>query len=199
MNEWKNHALALLAASLSVGACSSDFRAYDAPSGNVLRVRVLSTEQISPEQVKVSVCYQLPSESDWILGRLFGDVTLSDDQGKAVLDDLELLALSDSPPRRCDRLFFSRPGGFPPGDYSLTIVRLAATIPEQPDWAALQTALADVAPGLLIERLPGQAGLAFGLIEKPSGMTDAEAADLVVGLAEPVLIGPWVVPVEIRE
>jgi hypothetical protein len=189
----------IVALPLLIAGCASGPHTYTAPSGNALRLEVLSAEEASPEQAKLSLCYELPSDADWVLGRLLGDVTLSDAQGSAPMDHFEFLATSDDPPRRCDRLFFSRPGGFPPGVYSLTIARLAASIPAEPDWAALETALADAAPGLLIEPLPGEPGLSFGLAATPSGMTDAEAADLVVGLAEPVLIGPWSVQIEIQE
>lgn len=174
-----------------------DGHEYKAPSGNSLNIVVLSAEQVTTEQAKVSVCYELPTRGDWVLGRLFNDVNLSDDSGSAPLDHLELLALSESPPKRCDRLFFSRPGGFPIGNYLLTIARLAATIPEHPDWPALQRRIAQAAPGIVIEPLAGQSGLSFALLAKPEGMTDPEAHDIVVGLADRVLIGPWSIPIEI--
>jgi hypothetical protein len=199
MNSRKTRGPILLALLLLSGACAKDLQSYKAPSGNVLRLEILSAEQISPEEAKVSVCFELPSEGDWVLGRLLGDVALSDAHGATSMESFELLASSEGPPRRCDRLFFSRPGGFPPGEYTLTIARLSASIPAEPDWAALEKALAQAAPGLVIEQLPDQAGLAFGLISTPAGMTDSEAADLVVGLAEPVLIGPWSVPIEIQQ
>jgi hypothetical protein len=193
---WKKHAIPFVAFSLLAVACASDLRPYEAPSGHVLRFRVLSAEQVSPEKVKLSVCYELPSEADWVLGRLFGDVTLSDEQGTADLDYSEFLALSDSPPRRCDRLFFSRPGGFPPGDYSLMIKRLAASISPIQDWPALQRALGEV--GIVVATLPDD-GRSFALISRPPDMTDQEASLVVSGMQEPVVIGPWTVPVSLEK
>ena len=198
MNRWKGHGLSIFAIPLLTAACSSDLRAYEAPSGHVLRFRVLSAEHVSPEDLKVSVCYELPSEADWVLGRLFGDVTLSHDQGTAVLDYFDLLALSDSPPRRCNRLYFSRPGGFPPGDYSLTIKRLAASLEPNQDWNALQRALDEADTGIVVAPLPDD-GRSFALIGRPPDMTDQEASLVVSGIQEPVVLGPWVIPISLEE
>lgn len=199
VSTYQKYAPAVVAIPLIIAACTSDRRAYEAPSGNVLKLEVLSAEQVTAREAKVSVCYELPSDSDWVLGRLLGDVTLSDGVGAAVMDNFELLASSDSPLGRCDRLFFSRFEGFPPGAYSLTISRLAASLPTEPDWNALQSALAEAAPGLVIEPLLNESGLSFALIAKPPGVTDAEAHDLVLGLAEPVFLGPWSIPIHIPQ
>lgn len=199
MKKWTKFFTPFTALLLLNAGCVSGHRDYEASSGNLLTLEVLSAQQASPDQAMVSVCYELPSDADWVLGRLLGDVTLSDGQVSAAMDHFELLATVDNRLTRCDRLFFTRPGGFPPGVYSLTIIRLAASIPAEPDWAALESTLADAAPGLVIEPLPGQSGLSFGLIGVPAGMTDAEAANLVLGLAEPVVVGPWSIRVEIQE
>ena len=198
MNSGKNRGPILLALLLLIAACAPNQQSYKAPSGNVLQLEVLSAEQTSPEEAKVSVCYELPSEADWVLGRLLGDVTLSDSQGAASMDSFELLASSASPLRRCDRIFFSRPGGFPPGDYSLTIKRLAASLSPNQDWAALQRALDETGTGIVVAPLPDD-GRSFALIRRPPDMTDQEGSLIVSGLQEPVVLGPWVIPISLEE
>jgi len=114
VREWKILAPVALAIPILLVACSSKDHAYQAPSGNVLRLEVISADQVTPEEAEVTLCYEIPSDADWVLGRLLGDVALSDSQGSASMDHFELVALSESSLRRCDRLFFARPGGFPP-------------------------------------------------------------------------------------
>jgi hypothetical protein len=198
MNAWKRCPPAIIAIALLIAGCTSSERAYEAPSGNLLTLEVLSAEQTGPEEAKVSVCYELPSEGDWVLGRLLGDVTLSDGQGSAIMDHFELLALSDSPLRRCDRLFFSRPDGFPPGSYTLTVARLAASLLASQDWGEIQHTLDEADTGIVIASLPDD-GRSFALVQRPPEMTDQEASLIVSGLEEPVVIGPWVIPVNFEE
>jgi hypothetical protein len=198
MNSRKNRRPIFLSLLLFTAACAGNYQSYEAPSGNVLRLEVLSAEQTSPEEAKVSVCYELPSEGDWVLGRLLGDVTLSDSQGATPMDSFELLASSASPIRRCDRIFFARHGGFPPGDYSLTVKRLAASLSPNQDWAALQEALDEAHTGIVVAPLPDD-GRSFALMRRPPDMTDQEASIIVSGLQEPVVLGPWVIPISLEE
>jgi hypothetical protein len=98
--------------------------------------------------------------------------------------------------RRCDNLLFPLPENFGSHEDTLTIERIAASLPADPDWSGLLHRLQQVAPGIVIEPLEGSGGLSFALIEKPPGMTDLEAHNVVVGIAEPVEIGPWEIPIE---
>jgi hypothetical protein len=104
-----------------------------------------------------------------------------------------------TPPERCDRFLFARPGGFQPGTYVLTVKRVAADTPPDPDWAELQNALDEAGTGIVIAPLPDADGMSFALVSRPPDMTDQEAALIVTGMAEPVVIGPWDIPVIITE
>ena len=81
---------------------------------------------------------------------------------------------------------------------TLTVQRLAASLPQNPDWIEILRRLEELGTGIVIEPLQGVEGLSFALIEKPDGMEDLEAHNVVVGIADPVVIGPWVLPVEFQ-
>jgi hypothetical protein len=39
----------------------------------------------------------------------------------------------------------------------------------------------------------------YALIDTPPGMSDNQAHDIVVGMAEPVVIGPWALPIDFMQ
>ena len=88
------------------------------------------------------------------------------------------------------------PEGSPPGAYTLTIKRLAASLSPDQDWPALQKALEQ--EGILVAPLPDD-GRSFALIRRPPEMSDQEASLVVTGLQEPVVLGPWVIPISLEE
>ena len=188
--------MAILAA-----ACSPGLPSHTAPSGEVLHLEIRSARAPGADEAEVTACFQLPSEADWLLGRLLGDVRLSDGRSSTISDRIELAQLDtdQSPPVRCDRLYFTRPGGFPAGQYTLTIERLAASIPQSPDWAALQSALDESGTGIIVAPLPDGEGPSFDLVHRPPEISDQEASLIVTGFFEPVVIGPWEILVAIEE
>lgn len=147
----------------------------------------------------VSVCFDLPSDLDWVLGRLPGDVSLVNGTSLVPLSYFELLDLREATTsrlaRRCDRLVFDLPGDFELRGASLVVQRLAASLPADPDWTRIRETLAELQTGIVIEPLEDSAGLSFALVRRPSNMTDLQAHDVVLGIAEPVEIGPWIIPV----
>jgi hypothetical protein len=151
-------------------------------------------------EARVVACFDLPSDMDWVLGRLPGDVRLSDGAQTASMTSFTSFSLwpasAGTPARRCDALLFPLPLQFDSSEDVLTIERIAASLPADPDWDLLFERLRQVAPGIVIEPLEDASGLSFALIDKPPGMSDLEAHNIVVGIAEPVEIGPWEIPIE---
>ena len=151
--------------------------------------------------VSIIVCFNIPTaEGDWILGRLPGDVYLSDTSQVVPLLSFHLVSLdaqSNSDfPRRCDRFDASPSVGFDRVRAVLTVERIAASMPSEVDWDQLLQRVDEAAADLVIEPMPDQEGPSFGVARTPPGMTDLEAHNLVVGLVEPVIIGPWVIPID---
>jgi len=182
---------------LLLAACSGSRADFDP------QVRVTSFERVAPNEVHFSACFRLPSEADWVLGRLPGDVFLSGPSGEIPLTRFELVGLSPTSDSeltlRCDVLAFSTASVILPGEYTITIERLAASLPQEPHWDELQRSLDEAGTGIVIAPLPGEEGLSFALLQRPAGLTDLEAHDIVVGMAQPVALRPWVVPVFLED
>jgi hypothetical protein len=67
-------------------------------------------------------------------------------------------------------------------------------MPLDVNWDQLLQRIHEVAPSLVIEPMPEQGGPSVA--QTPPGMTDLEAHNLVVGMVEPVIIGPWIMPID---
>jgi hypothetical protein len=98
--------------------------------------------------------------------------------------------------QRCDRIHFQMLSIRPQQEYTLTIQRIAADLPQDPDWDELQRRLDAAGTGILIEPLEDADGFSFALLERPDSMTDLEAHNVVVGMAGEVIEGPWQLPVQ---
>lgn len=157
---------------------------------------------INGERVNLTICFSLPSPNpSWVLVRVPGDVSLSDGQHVIPLNSFSFVSFEDrSDPAckmRCDEFKSSLPEDFKIDEAILTVKRIAADFPAKIDWDAVLQELERVAPDLVIEPDRDQPGPGFGVIEMPPGMTNHEAVYLVVGLIEPVVIGPWSIPIQV--
>jgi hypothetical protein len=167
------------------------------PTGNFLNMTIESSERTLSGEAHIAFCYDLPSDLDWVPGRLPNDVRLNERGGlrSFSLSHFDLIEVTQSSgskrARRCDNLVFYLGEESWADEYILTVERIAASIPADPDWDQLEQKLVEEHTGIVIERLPGAEGLSFSLKEKPAEMTDLEAHDIVVGMADPVVIGPW--------
>ena len=161
----------------------------------------ITRDSLVGSQYSITICFDLPSNrNDWIMGRLAGDVYLSDGTHTVPLTNFSLESLdtkSGSTGRtRCDRSETEIPDGFNFGQATLTVERIAATIPNDVDWDPVIESVEEIAPDLVWYPLDDQPGPGFGMEEPPPGMTAMEAHDLILGLIEPVVIGPWSIPVD---
>jgi len=152
------------------------------------------------DSVTITVCFNLPdADKDWVLGRLAGDVLLSDGRDQIALDSFTLVSLdqkSAPPPiRRCDLFTADVPASFSLSEARLEVKRIAASMPQSIDWDIVTQRVQHIAPGLEFAPLPDQSGPSIEVIQTPPGMTAEEASNLVVGLVDPVILGPWDVPV----
>jgi len=164
-----------------------------------LEIRELIVTETS---ISFTVCYSLPSsDNSWVLGRLPDDVYISDEIQFVSLQSFSLVGFeeqSDSTTRtRCDRTKANLPTNFQIDQAALTVERIAAAIPEEIDWDNILQQVEMVAPGLEIEPILDQPGPGFAVVNTPTGMTALEAHNLVIGMIEPVFIGPWSLSISI--
>ncbi len=172
-------------------------------SANGIEVELIATDWRGGTDVWVTVCYEIPTaDPSWLIGRLNGDVILSDGSTLIPMGSIDLvgwkLRPDGVPYQRCDRVGFPMTEEPGEGMYTLTIRRIAADLPDEPDWAELQRRLDAAHTGIRIEPLPDAEGLSFALIERPAAMSDLEAHDVVVGMAGDVVEGPWVFEFRLR-
>lgn len=154
--------------------------------------------------VQLVVCFDLPSsDKDWVLGRLPGDVSLGDGTNEVVMPSFSFVSLDSgngsAASRRCDEFVVSTPAQLEVESIFLRVERIAASVPPEVDWDLVRGRLQQTAAGLEIEPMPGEGGPSFGLTHVPPGMSDLEAHNLVVGVIDPVILGPWIVPFEITD
>ncbi len=194
-----------LSAMILVSSCAINSATQEAqqptqsevPTGNFLNMTIESSERTDSGEANIAFCYDLPSDLDWVPGRLPNDVRLNERGRLESFPMSHFDLIRDMPSsgsdlaRRCDNLVFYLGQESWADEYILTIERIAASIPSNPDWDELKQKLAEQQTGIVIERLPGAEGLSFALKEKPAEMTDLEAHDIVVGMADPVVVGPW--------
>lgn len=157
---------------------------------------------VSETSIGITVCFVLPSaDKDWVLGRLPGDVYLSDGRHTVPLQAFSLVAFEEqSDPAsttRCDRFNSDLPPDFHIEQATLTVERVSASMPDEIDWEQVLERVERAEPGVVIEPMQDEPGPSFAVVETPPDMTDLEAHNLVVGVIEPVVIGPWSVPLAI--
>jgi len=168
-----------------------------------IEVEFIAADWRGGQETWVTVCYETPTDADWLPGRLPEDVTLSSSSVSVPISSLELVgwrvATEDGLTQRCDRIQFRLPEVSTQFEYTLTIHKIAASLPDDPDWAELQRRLDASSTGIRIEPLPDAEGLSFALVEKPETMSDLEAHNVVVGMAGDVVNGPWAFTFSFKE
>lgn len=162
----------------------------------------ISDVEVTGNRINLTICFEPPSDrADWMMGRLHGDVYIDDGTHKVILSRFTLespynISGSSAQPR-CYRSGSSKPGDFQIDQATLTVERIAATIGSKVDWDAVLEKIGLVAPGIVIDPILDQPGPGFAVIETPPGMTALEAHNIVMGLMEPVVIGPWSIPIQV--
>ena len=168
-----------------------------------IEVEFIAADWRGGQETWVTVCYEIPTDTYWLPGRLPEDVTLSSGSASVPMSSLELVgwrvATDGGLTQRCDRIQFRLPEFSASSEYTLTIHQIAADLPDDPDWAELQQRLDASSTGIRIEPLPDAEGFSFALVEKPETMSDLEAHNVVVGMAGDVVKGPWAFTFSFRE
>jgi hypothetical protein len=188
---------------LAIGCSNATPISVEAPVGSRyiqsvegIEVEFIAADWRGGQETWVTVCYETPTDADWLPGRLPEDVTLSSGSVSVPISSLVLVgwrvATEGRLPQRCDRIHFRLPEVSTQSEYTLTIHQIAADLPDDPDWAELQQRLDASSTGIRIEPMPDAEGFSFALVEKPETMSDLEAHNVVVDMAGDVVKGPWV-------
>lgn len=156
----------------------------------------LDAIQKAGEYVQASVCYQLPSAADWLLGNSASDVVLTLADKTIPLWGGSLIEWKTAPDgaktHRCDRLLFPVAADQDLSALTLTIKRLATSVPEQPDCDRAQEKLTQAGTGIQIQCQHSENAFGYTVEQRPTTMSEGEAQKLVYEAFSEIVQGPWV-------
>ena len=164
-------------------------------SHNGLEIQFVSA-YAAGDDLLVALCYQQPSGANWVPGRHADDATITVAGQAYMVSSLDLIGFRASTEsiatHRCDRLTFHIPPQPPAQVFRLTIAHMAGNTASSSDCPEVQRRLEAEAPDIKIDCMEDPQGFfSHGLLERPEGMTDQEAAYFVDDLAGEVVDGPW--------
>jgi len=192
----------LVAGCTTADSTSSNHPARQVETVNGIAVELIATDWRGGVDAWATLCYELPTDSSWLMGRLSGDVILSEGSTIIPMSSIELIGWTIGPDgvpnQRCDRVRFQLSAEPNEGFYTLTVRRISADLPVETDWAELQSRLDAAGTGIRIEPLSDAEAFSFALISKPERMSDLEAQNVVIGMAGEVVEGPWTFTFRLR-
>ena len=156
----------------------------------------LDAVQREGDYIRADICYQLPSEADWLPGNSAGDVVLTVGDKTIPIWGFKLIDWKTSPngkkTHRCDYLLFPVAADQDVTQFTITIKRLVTSVPEQPDCNKAQEQLVTAKTGLVIRCNHGENSFGYEVAQKPASMSDSQARDLIYEAFSEIVRGPWV-------
>lgn len=164
-------------------------------SVNSVEIAVTSVSRDS-EYVYVGICYQLPSQEDWLPGNSPNDVWLTIGNQTVFVWGIRFVEWKTSSDgtktHRCDKLSFPVPPTQAMTQFSIIINRLVTSVPEKPDCNKAQGKLDKVQSGITIQCSSAPGSFGFTIATKPSGMATTQAGIIVQDAFSDIVQGPWV-------
>jgi len=166
------------------------------PTGQVQTVNGIEIQIINVRVTKQSViahlCYQLPSDADWLMEDIQltnGEETITDHQF-----GLEEWKLSSDGVKthRCDYLLIPIKPGMDLSHFTISIGRLATSVPEQPDCDKVQEKLDQTQSGITIKCIRGDYYFGYEILTKPEAMREQDARKVAELAFSDNVFGPWV-------
>ena len=161
---------------------------------NRLSVELLNA-RILDGQLTIDICYQRPTQEDWIVGPGSEDTYVSIGDTQHPLSGFGILYFRSSyksgeNTHRCDALTFdvADPN---PGKMTLTIEEFYTSVPEVPDCAATQKKLDETGAGIAFTCDSGPGYFNYTITQKPDDLTDDEARMIVFDAFSSHVKGPW--------
>ena len=150
--------------------------------------------QWAGQRLRLDICYTFPDEKhQWLLTNQPKDAYVRIGNQKFPVQDFGLLAWEkDAQGRtvRCDAAYFGvSPDEATAAEATLHIGALAQDMPEQPDCATVQKALAK--EDIQVECQSASLGSGVQVIQSPPGMSKEEVARRVAEAIAPHFTGPW--------
>lgn len=163
---------------------------------NGISVNLIGTNY-SDGYLQASVCFQLPSEDDWLLGSSAEDVTLLIGEKRVPIWGFKLIdwkqSAAGNKTHRCDQLYFPVSADEISQPFTITINKLATSIPEHPDCEKAQAKLNSARTGIVIKCKTNTNGGGFEITQKPASIENVQATKLVQEAFSETINGPWVI------
>lgn len=156
----------------------------------------LNDVQKEGKYVQAAICYQLPSDADWLPGNSADDVVLTIDDKTIPMWGVKLIDWKTAPDgtkaQRCDRLWFPVAAGQDLSHFTVTIKRLVTSVPEQPDCNKVQEKLTQARTGVLIQCNHVENPFGYTIEQKPTSISEGQVHKLVYDAFSEIVQGPWV-------
>ncbi|MDP2364298.1 MAG: hypothetical protein Q8M94_11100 [Ignavibacteria bacterium] len=168
---------------------------------NELSIELLSSE-IKDGFLVADVCFDIPSNQDWVLAVSSEDIILNVGEEKVNIWAFNLLeekhSVNGQKIGRCDRLFF-QVNDEEVSDFSITFRRLVIPMAEQPDCIKAQHQLDEKSTGIVIECHHGENEFGFDILQTPESLTDNDARQVVFDIFNESLGVDWVLQSSIEK
>ena len=162
---------------------------------NGIEIEIIN-EELMDNLLLVDICYQLPSDADWLLSTYAEDVVLTIG-GKDILHsgfaEIETKKNADGKKtHRCDRVSFPIDAQENLSEFSITINHLVTSIPEQPDCDKAQIKLDRENTGIKIKCNKTNPSFSYEVTKKPENMNKYETMKTIENSFSEIIEGPWV-------
>ena len=162
-------------------------------SVNGIEIELLGVQKTG-EYLRAELCYQLPSDADWLLGDSAEDVTLKDGKNVIPIWGYGMIDEQISPEsvltKRCDELLFPITRDQELSHITITIHQLVTSIPEVPDCDLAQKKLDG--EGIVIQCTHEEGFFGYEVVQKSDSLTDAQVQERVHESFMESVDGPWI-------
>lgn len=160
---------------------------------NGIEIEVIN-QQVQDNFLLVDVCFQLPSDSDWLLSTYPDDVilTVGDETiPHSGFGEIDTKTNASGNKTRCDRVTFQISGQEDLSKFVITINHLVTSIPENPDCDKAQAKLDKKNTGIKIKCSKTDSSFSYEATQKPGNMNSYETQRSIESAFSETFDGPW--------
>lgn len=161
---------------------------------NGIEIEIVN-KQLMGNFLLVDVCYQLPSDADWLLSTHPEDITLTIGDTTILHSgwkDLDETTKSNGNKMRCDRISFQVNRQDDLSRFVVTINHLVTSAPESPDCDKAQAKLDKRNTGIKIKCSKTESSFSYEVTKKPGNISDYELRQSIENAFSDTVDGPWI-------
>ena len=160
---------------------------------NGIEIEIIN-QQVQDNFLLVDVCFQLPSDSDWLLSTYPDDVILTvgnETIPHSGFGEIDTKTNASGNKTRCDRVTFQISGQEDLSKFVITINHLVTSIPENPDCDKAQAKLDKKNTGIKIKCSKTDSSFSYEVTQKPGNMSSYETQRPIESAFSETFDGPW--------